>query len=94
MKNLNKIIHFLGFHGIFDLIDTGEFEMRYITPWDIWPTKYEFYKCKVCGRITKMPPGDFDDMYWNQSIYKLKIKIANKWVKKGNYKKATEVLKI
>lgn len=91
---MKKILHKIGFHNPLAMEDTGEWELRFNSPFDLFPTRYNKYLCRDCGGYSWIPPEDFSNFYWNIRISKLKEEVANKWMKEGNPEMAVKVLRI
>ncbi|MBM3253100.1 MAG: hypothetical protein FJZ16_02455 [Candidatus Omnitrophica bacterium] len=92
---MRKILHLLGFHGdIRKYIDTGDYEFKFDSPFNLWPTKYECYKCPECGRIDKIPPGNYMDWCFDLELTDLKLKVAKANADIGDYETAIKVLSL
>ena len=92
MKIIRWLKHNLGFHDITKMEATGEWENRYIAPWDMFPTRYCEYRCP-CGECDWIPPEDFFKLYWSKKTTDLKVEVADAWFKQGNLDNAIAVLR-
>jgi hypothetical protein len=92
MKIIRWLKHNFGFHDITKMEATGDYRLSYVSPWDMFPTRYDEYKCP-CGECNWFPPMDFFELYWDKKTRDLTLEVANAWYKEGNIDNAIAVLR-
>ena len=92
MKVIEFLAHHLCFHDLIKAVPTGEWEVRYDNPWELFGTRYDEYRCS-CGRVYWFPPLDFFNLVMNKKMMDATLEVSEAWYKLGDIDNAIAVLR-